>query len=237
MATKEKKVLLFLVEGTSDKVSLQSILENYFDSKKVQISVVHYDITQEEIPSEIKLKLNEKVQEFCSIEKIKVKDIKKIIHIVDTDGAFISPDNIIQITDDSKTFYTENEIFAKNKGSIIQRNQNKSSVLKILSKINTITVTTGNSNISVPYSIYYFSRNLEHVLHNIVENLSDQQKEELSNKFDDDYEGDSNRFKTFISDSFFAVAGSYKETWDFIKRETNSLKRYSNLHLLFDDLN
>ena len=235
MATKEKRVLLFLVEGTSDKVSLQSIFENHFDSKKVQISVVHSDITQEVMASEIKSKLNEKIQEFCSIDKIKIKDIKQVIHIVDTDGAFIKQDNILQNPDGSTTSYTEEQINAKNRDSIILRNQNKSGVLNTLSKISAITVTSGSTNISVPYSIYYFSRNLEHVLHNLIDNLTDQQKEDLSNDFDDDYEGDSVKFKEFISNPVFAVPGNYKETWDFIKKDTNSLKRFSNIHLLFDE--
>ena len=32
----------------------------------------------------------------------------------------------------------------------------------------------------------------------------------------------------------FAVEGNYKDTWNFIQQDTNSLKRYSNIHLLFD---
>jgi len=134
MATKEKRVLLFLVEGISDKVSLQSIFEDYFDSKKVQISVMRYDITQEENSAEIKSKLNEKIQEFCSIEKNKVGDLKKVIHIVDTDGAFVNQERVLQNDGTSKTSYSEEFINAKKRESIIQRNQNKTSVLNILSK-------------------------------------------------------------------------------------------------------
>lgn len=236
MATKEKRVLLFLVEGISDKVSLQSIFEDYFDSKKVQISVMRYDITQEENPAEIKSKLNQIIQGFCSIEKIKVGDIKKIIHIVDNDGAFVNQEYVLQNDGTSKTSYSEEFINAKKRESIIQRNNNKASVLNILSKISTITVTSGTTNIAVPYSIYYFSRNLEHVLHNIIGNLTDQQKEDYSNNFDDEYEGDSKKFKSFISNSEFAVPGNYKNTWDFIKQDTNSLKRFSNIHLIFEDI-
>ena len=232
MGTKEKKVILFIVEGISDKVSLQEIFENYFDPLLTQVDVVQGDITQKSLPSEIKANLNKKIQAFCDIEKIRPKDIRQVFQIVDTDGAFISDNNVIQTTG-NETVYTLDAILAKNQKSIQERNKNKASVLNILSKIKEITVTSGNSNVKISYAIYYFSRNLEHVLHNNSGNLTDEQKKELSNEFDDSYCGDVEKFKLFINDAAFAVVGSYSDSWDFIKRDTNSLKRFSNLHLVF----
>lgn len=86
----------------------------------------------------------------------------------------------------------------------------------------------------INYTVYFLSRTLEHVLHNRIENLTDQDKTELSEAFDDSYADNLEGFLAFIADEVFAVKGDYKQTWDFIKQDTNSLKRYSNLHLLFE---
>lgn len=86
----------------------------------------------------------------------------------------------------------------------------------------------------INYTVYFLSRTLEHVLHNRIENLTDQDKTELSEAFDDSYADNLEGFLAFIADKVFAVKGDYKQTWDFIKQDTNSLKRYSNLHLLFE---
>ena len=86
----------------------------------------------------------------------------------------------------------------------------------------------------INYTVYFLSRTLEHVLHNRIENLTDQDKTELPEAFDDSYADNLEGFLAFIADEVFAVKCDYKQTRDFIKQDTNSLKRYSNLHLLFE---
>ena len=108
----------------------------------------------------------------------------------------------------------------------MDRNKQKSLVLKTLSSAQQLS--------KIPYTIYFLSRTLEHVLHNKIENLSNQEKTELSEKFDNLYADDLEGFLRFIKDEAFAVKGDYKQTWEFIKQDTNSLKRYCNLHLLFE---
>lgn len=46
-------------------------------------------------------------------------------------------------------------------------------------------------------------------------------------------EGDS--FIQFISDKSIAPGGSYRQTWSFIQKETNSLKRYTNMGIIFEE--
>ena len=83
----------------------------------------------------------------------------------------------------------------------------------------------------VPYGLYYLSRNMEHVLFDDMRNLSDEQKMDYADSFADRYGEDPIGFVAFMSKSAFAVSGSYRETWLFIKEGTNSLHRWSNLHL------
>jgi hypothetical protein len=64
-------------------------------------------------------------------------------------------------------------------------------------------------------------------------NLSDDLKKEYAECFVDSYYKNENAFIDFICDKEFAVKGDYKETWEFIKINGNSLKRHSNFHLFF----
>ena len=41
----EKKVILFIVEGSSDEAALGTIMKEYFSGNEVQFVVVHGDIT------------------------------------------------------------------------------------------------------------------------------------------------------------------------------------------------
>lgn len=86
------------------------------------------------------------------------------------------------------------------------------------------------------YEDYYFSRNLEHVLHNINGELSDEEKEELAFETADQYSEHPEQFLQFLCDSSFCVSGTYGETWKFIMENGNSLKRYSNMAVFFENL-
>ncbi len=49
------------------------------------------------------------------------------------------------------------------------------------------------------------------------------------------YEGKVDEFIMFISDSAVAAPGTYQKTWDYIEKDTNSLNRHTNMHLIFDE--
>ena len=44
-------------------------------------------------------------------------------------------------------------------------------------------------------------------------------------------------FVDFIESDEVAVAGTYTQTWTFIREKTNSLNRHSNLRILFEQEN
>ena len=68
---------------------------------------------------------------------------------------------------------------------------------------------------------------MDHVLHNKA-NLSKADKDKLAIKFENQFYGRPAEFRDFFIKNSFSVQGEYKDTWEFIKVETNSLKRYSN---------
>ncbi|AEE15849.1 hypothetical protein [Treponema brennaborense] len=237
MSKNRKKAIAVIVEGLSDKVSLESIFENYFENSSVKVAVMYCDITTEPnpitmtdpTPGDIISIISKRITDSLAIDRIRFPtDVERIIHIIDTDGAFISPEYVMEGTN-NKIQYTENEIITNSRNQIEERNKAKRLIVQKLCKLQKI--------FDIPYQIFFFSRNLEHVLHNKIENLTDEDKKNLSNSFDDKYgeKKDLKSFLDFINDTNFAVPGTYSETWVFILKDKNSLKRYSNLNLLFKD--
>ena len=56
-----------------------------------------------------------------------------------------------------------------------------------------------------PYEIYYFSRNMEHVLHDRAENLTDDEKEDLAFDIADQYTDQLEKFLEYLHDDGFYV--------------------------------
>ncbi|MBO7061519.1 MAG: hypothetical protein J6W54_10580 [Fibrobacter sp.] len=230
MASVKKKVLLFLVEGISDEISFEGLWESFFENNEVRVYVLRCDITTQDFssPSTILSKLKQPIDRFLNSTKLKKNDIQKIVHLIDTDGAFIPESCIEKKSGDEQICYMDEKIITSNPDGIRQRNARKTAVVKRL--FSTPQIYNG-----IPYEIYYLSRNLEHVLHNKAESLSDAEKKDLSNKFDEMYAGRLSDFLAFISSSEFAVKMDYKDSWNFIMESTNSLHRHSNIHLLFSN--
>ncbi|MPW25661.1 hypothetical protein GC105_07645 [Alkalibaculum sp. M08DMB] len=220
-----RKIVLFLVEGISDQTSLALIISKIVKTEIVRFHTINGDITSYKYTTAENSvnKINAQVKKFLNNNFLKKSDILKIVHLIDTDGAFISDEYMLE--EDIKGFiYTTEYIKAKNIETIQSRNNKKSSIVNRLSTCTDI--------LCIPYVMYYFSCNLEHVLHNEI-NTNSNNKTELAESFSDIYYKKEETFIEFINNIQFAVPGDYKETWDFIKINNNSLKRYSNFHLFF----
>ena len=61
-----------------------------------------------------------------------------------------------------------------------------------------------------------------------------RKSESFPNGFENEYAEDPEAFVSFICSRAVAVRGSYEQTWDYIFRGTNSLKRGTNFGLFFD---
>lgn len=232
----EKKVILFIVEGLSDKAALGTIMEEYFNNEDIKFLIVHGDITIKNYITKDNaiVKVNEQIKE--KLKELKKKynysktDYIKIIHLIDTDGAYISYDKVIQKeredSNKSKVLYYEDHIEAENVEGIRKRNEKKADVLF---KLRTTKKIDG-----IEYRVYYNSCNLEHVLYDELKDFTDDEKSEKSDDFAEEYEGRVEEFIKFISDKSVAVEGSYKETWEYIEKDLNSLNRHSNMNLIFE---
>ena len=223
----EKKVVAFIVEGSSDEAALGTIMKEYFSSNEVQFVVIHGDITLQDYISidNILIKINEQIEIVKNKYRYQQDDFLKIIHIADMDGVYISEDAVKEADVENVQYY-EDHIDTKNVREIVDRNKRKGDILFKLRK-------TGKIN-GIPYRIYYNSCNLEHVLYCELKDFTDEEKQMLSDDFADKYDGKVNEFIGFISDPEVAVPGIYQKTWDYIEKENNSLNRYSNMHLIFE---
>lgn len=224
---KTKKIILFIVEGVTDELSLSFILSKLVQDSNVQFHAINQDITADfnSNSQNIIRKIDSQVKQFLAQNTgLRKSDIKEIIHLVDTDGAFVKDECIVEDMKQEKTYYTINSIITNKKDLILKRNDRKGSILNKLCQINNIG--------KIEYKIYFFSCNLEHVLHN-SQNTACYKKREYSYKFIDQYVHKEKNFVSFLSNNDFTALGDYKETWQFIKKDCNSLNRYCNFHLYF----
>lgn len=224
---KTKKIILFIVEGITDEMSLSLILSKLVQDSSVQFHVINQDITADFNSNcqNIIRKIDSQVKKFLAQNNgLKKTDIKEIIHLVDTDGAFIKEDFVKEDMNQEKTFYTHNSIVTNKRDLIVERNERKSGILNKLYQTSHIG--------RIGYKVYFFSCNLEHVLHN-CQNTACEKKRAYSYDFVDKYVGRENGFVDFLSQNDFTTPGDYKETWQFIKEDCNSLNRYCNFHLYF----
>lgn len=218
--------MIFILEGPSDDTSLTGSLKYIFASSRIEPLIMHGDITSDRNVTNRNIikKLHEEIKAFCNKNFLTKGNILRIVHIIDTDGAFI-PDELIQEdTDCRQIVYSENSIRCISKKNLIRRNHIKQQNLQKL-------LDTHNIG-GLSYSVYYMSSNLEHVLHNRI-NLTDEEKEELSYEFAEICAEKPEYFIQLMTSQTVFIDGWYRESWDFIKSGKHSLERHSNLALCF----
>ncbi len=224
----EKKVIAFIVEGPSEEAALGTVMSEYFSGSEVKFTVVHGDITLKDYVSMdgILKKIKEQIDFVKRKYRYDTEDFLKIIHLTDTDGVFIQDGDIFPGNRDTIEYFTDH-IETPHIESTAKRNHRKAEILLKLRR-------TGKIN-GIPYKIYFNSCNLEHVLYNTLEDFPDEDKQRMSDDFAEKYEGNIDKFIEFVSCSDFTVPGTYQKTWDFIEKSRNSLKRFSNMSLLFNN--
>lgn len=227
-----KKVILILAEGISDEDSLIRYFKEIKKSRNIAFEIARCDVTilPHTKTKNPKTHVVDQINNFLDTNTNRYikEDIEEVIHIVDLDGAFISDNFIHEDKNIENIQYSNNSIVCQNKDSIVKRNETKRK------SINTLSTTTKVKNLN--YKMYYFSRNLEHVLHNISSsNLTNDDKKRLSKDFKRRYRGNIEGFKNFINSPEFAVSGDYNESWRYIKEGLKSLERYTNIHLFINE--
>lgn len=237
------KIILVFVEGITDKISLELMINTLVphDRSRPTFIVHNCDITQQldvsvqNIVSKLGNAISEGIQQLERKYKIKPQDIERIIHVVDTDGVYIS-DAAVEYHSLDKIKYTLDKIYTQDVQFIKNRNEKKSSILDRLYPLPHIRYTTQDKTQIIPYNIYYMSCNLEHVLHN-VQNPSEKEKTELAEDWQQNISKDIEKILDFWDPKNpYIVNQDYNASWKFIKQGNNSLKRYTNFHLFLQEI-
>ncbi|WP_027127953.1 hypothetical protein [Fusobacterium perfoetens] len=225
----KRKVVILLVEGKSDKTAL-NLIEKFYTSKNIKVYTTDGDITSNFLVTYTNCveKLSEKIESIRDDMKLKRDDIYEVIHLIDTDGAFI-PDSCIVVDRNIKEFYyTLDCIKSNSKNKVIKRNNDKIGKIRVL-------LNTKKVDEEIKYRIFYMSCNLDHVLFNEM-NLSNDKKVEKAFEFRRTYQNNKEGFINFFNSEGCKANGDYNTTWNFIQKDKNSLHRYNNLYIFLNEL-
>lgn len=247
----KKKVVLFIVEGSSDQSALETAFTCIYDMIDSDINVEFAMIDPDKGPNEhgggditslfgttsdnIEKRLYSKIIDpFLSNKKYYAKDLLEIIQITDLDGTYI-PDSAVTADTSAvdRPIYTDAGILTPNVDNIITRNYRKKAVINHLVSMPSIKIDTK----TVPYSLYFFSSNMDHYINHDA-NLPWQEKIRKATNFAEDCIFDLTPFYTIFCDDTDALHMGWKESWDFIRKEgcLESVKRHTNLNILIDAL-
>ena len=228
-ALARKKIVFVIVEGPSDQDALELLLNNIFDRDRVYVHVTYGDITSRigNDPSNILKRVTEEVTGYARNNHFQKVHFQQVIHIIDMDGAYVPGDCVVEDRSAEKPVYSTQTIRTCNRQRIIERNIVKR---QNIDKLSETPIIWGK----IPYSAYYMSCNIDHVLYNKL-NSSDKEKEDDSYDFALKYRADKEGFIKFIAASDFSVGGDYLSSWKYIKEGRYSLERHTNLSLCFPD--
>ncbi len=224
-----KKLVLFLVEGKSDKVSLEGVVRAMLNKRHEPYFILQSDITSDNHvnASNITKNLQAAINRELSKRKVTLNDVAEIIHIIDMDATYIDEGLLEENPLNYGSTYFATKIVVYNKARIATRNAIKRANIEALIQLHNLN--------KIAYRLYYFSINLEHVLHGNANACTIRQKIYLSNKFDDEYCLDVVGFLNLLSKPDILRFKSYEESWQFIQQPTNALLKASNLFFALAD--
>ena len=270
-------IIVFLVEGESDKIALEVPLSNMIDDKYPEYQVRFLlqeklvdnsgdeveDLVEDEeyeyddgnyidepeytyggdvtsspyvTPYKIETKItNRFIKPAERREGIYPKKIAKIIQIVDMDGVYIPDECVVPYSEERQG--RENLFYDGENGTIetadvpgtVSRNVRKVQNLEYLLNLpdGMIKIKTKR----IPYEIYYFSSNLDHFINNDAN--VEGSKKYLADRFMRSYGLDTDEFaKYFLEDEGAVGHMGYEESWKFIKENSNSVRRFTNIDCL-----
>jgi len=234
-----KKVLLIIVEGQTEQIILEDYLDAHFADTTIRFDVQREDVltkwdAHKRIPN-IKNSVIRVIQSYLDKYKFLAKDLTAVVHITDADGCFIAPECVrVDENIEQKLFYTEDAILVKSdkrKEQIEQRNEMKARNARILIANDYFNI----NRLKVPYQLFYFSTNLEHVLWD-ERNEIPTEKIHKADKFIENLSGTIEEYlKAYLPvDAEPPYREKMKKSWSFLMEGGHSLQRGTNVPLLFE---
>lgn len=240
-------LVIALCEGKTDIPYLNIPLDAYFQDKygaKCKIVSIGGDVTSDLSIDDcdyIKI-VSDYIEEKLGDSKNKIdcdiaKNIKEIVHIIDIDQAYISEDKMTVDPEVEGFLYTRQGTISNSKNKIKERNANKiKNINKLLS-----TKTLNIFGSEIPYSLYFYSVNIDDFYNENALNLSSSDKARLAALFERRYllkQTNKGKVKLFLDliknnnpDNF---PNNLKESWDYITFDNHSLLKCSNVNMIIE---
>lgn len=167
----------------------------------------------------------------------------EVIHLVDIDGVYLKDSKIQNCEDQNKKlpYYDDksNIILTKDRESLINRNQRKRENLERLINTKRLRITMekcANESKEKPYRVFYFSRDIDHILYGKANNerykkVSDAQT--FANKY---YDNPLEMAKFFIEHENASPVFEYKDSWEWLMSDQDTLSPKTNINVLVKDL-
>lgn len=229
-----KRVIVVIVEGVSDEALLIERLRSLFEGQEIRFDIQNGDIFYDEKNRQpIKNAIGDVIKSLMTKRKYSVKDILAVLHITDTDGCMIPEERVIvEPGQETKTCYYPESIGVcddRQRERIIERNRRRRINLSTMCSVESVL----GSKLS--YQLYYFSRNIEHVVFD-EPNPTDEDKVDNMDAF---IESLNIPVEQFLNEHMPPLGNGdysfrYKESWEHIAQGTHSLERCTNAPLLFE---
>lgn len=222
-----RKTVLFIVEGSSDKMALEKIFKTiYKRNKNIDFKFTKGDISSDLTATvdNVENRIYQIALDFMSDKKLNKSDIIQIVQIFDMDGAYI-PESAI-ITGQTYDFtYSTTNISCKDTSRVMERNSLKQEIMNYLLTLHDIK--------DIPYEMYFMSCNLDHALYDKI-NLDNNLKQEFADEFYEKFLGKEHMFVEFLkADVVNGVPDTMNASWKYIRTDLHSLERHTNLHIYF----
>lgn len=261
-----RQVVMVIVEGQSDENALYVPLTEAFEAKYGEdVNVLFARIKNEDdteggditsrsgvYPDKLQMLMNKLIVMPCLDDySLMPKYITEIVHIIDVDGVYIDDTQVLAADADTPLqhpTYEDAYILANDPDKIRERNARKRDNIDALLAFqkdgfpiqNFVDTGRGNKATTkihtVPYSLYYFSCNLDHFTVN-DRNLDRYTKVYSADLFARRYGNSVDDFAGFLRNDPAAIKDlSYEESWTMLTQGNNSLGRYTNISLLLKSL-
>ena len=219
----KKQVALFIVEGVNDETALALPLERLLTTEHVKFEITNGDVTSNYYGKNIAARIGDCVKKHCEEYKYKIEDFAEVVLLTDMDGAFLDAESILKDDLYGEPYYDTDCIICNNPEMLYQSHVHKQQNLNRL-------ISLPNVYRRIPFSVYFFSCNLDHVICNNA-NMPQNMKSSGAEAFRKRFHNDPNGLLAFFSSEGRTVGQSYYQSWEYIKEGTNSLKRCSNLSI------
>ena len=170
------------------------------------------------------------------------KYIYEVIHLVDIDGAYLKDSNILKyVKNDMELPYyddKQNHILTDDVSSLIDRNKRKRENLNKMIYAGKLRITVekgANESREKPYRVYYFSTNLDHILHDRANNeryFKVRDAEDFANRY---YDDPLKMAEFFLNHEAASPVTDYEGSWQWLMEE-DTLSPKTNINVLIKDL-